>query len=190
MASGSNLHSAFELCCAALSPSHSGAPGPSLGLGHVCTQKQAISAMAAFPWLPTFSGPQRPLSLSLARSQVAFPAVWVLCAVAAPRRRATPLGKAQREKNGRKQAFPANPLGFSSAFSEFLGQKASIVPSVLGAALGATPERKEEPLHQETLHRGQPLPCVGSPLHGRLWLLDMSVAVSGWKRSWGNLTLS
>lgn len=44
------------------------------------------------------------------------------------------------------------------------GQKASIVPSVLGAALGATPERKEEPLHQETLHRGQPFPAL-APLY-------------------------
>ena len=44
------------------------------------------------------------------------------------------------------------------------GQKASIAPSVLGVALGATPQGKEEPLHQETVHRGQPFHAL-APLY-------------------------
>lgn len=84
--SGSNLSSAFQalLCCLKPLPR----VGPSAELGtwaRLYTETGSVCHISPPLGLPTLSGLQRSLSLSLARSWVAFPAVWVHCAVAAPR---------------------------------------------------------------------------------------------------------
>lgn len=185
--SGSNLGSAFQalLCC--LEPlscvGHLAEPGTWARLhseaGSLCHASHSLG-------LPTLSGLQRSLSSSLARSWVAFPALCCSCSKMGPQLWAKLGGKGVEEN----RHFLPTLLALRALFLSSSGQKASNEPSVLGAALGSTPQSKEEPLHQQTLHHGQPFHALAPFYPGRLWLLDMSVVVSSWWRSWGNLTPS
>lgn len=102
---------------------------------------------------------------------------------------ATPLGKAQRGKDGRDRLFlPTSWLQERSLWVP-LARKPARHLLCAGLGLGHHPRGKRT-LHTRRHPTGATWPCVGSPPRGRLWGLDVSVVVSGWSRSWGNLTPS